>query len=104
MAFINAIGATRALCKAVPTVKANGKVKKWDLAVRYSCGGFNKDFDNEVDVEYLDKEPSDFTKAELFGFCNTVHHDMVFDSMYGSMTGPAPTEEKVEDFDITSLS
>jgi hypothetical protein len=96
-------GATKALSKAIPTVKTNGKVRKWDLTVVYSYGGFNRDFGTEVDVEYLDKEPADFTKAELFGFCNTVHWDMVFDSMYGSLTAPA-TESKVDDFDITSLS
>jgi hypothetical protein len=103
MAFINAIGTTKALSKAIPTVKTNGKVKSWDLTVVYSCNGLIKDFGCGADVEYLDKEPSDFTKAELLGFCNTVHLDMVFDSFYGSMTG-TPTEEKVNDFDITSLS
>lgn len=103
MAFICAIGATKALSKAIPTVKANGKVKKWDLTVIYSCNGLTKDFGREADVEYLDKEPSDFTKAELLDLCNTVHLDMVFDSFYGSMTG-TPTEEKLNDFDITSLS
>lgn len=103
MAFINAVGATKALAKAIPTVKTNGKVKKWDLTVIYSCNGLTKDFGREADVEYLDKEPSDFTKAELLDLCNTVHLDMVFDSFYGSMTG-TPTEEKLNDFDITSLS
>lgn len=103
MSFINAAGATKALSKAVPTVKTNGKVKKWDLTVVYSCNGLNKDFNREADVEYLDKEPGDFTKVELLNFCNTVHLDMVFDSFYGSMTG-TPTETKVDDFDITSLS
>ena len=103
MSFINAVGATKALSKAVPTVKTNGKVKKWDLTVVYSCNGLNKDFNRETNVEYLDKEPGDFTKVELLNFCNTVHLDMVFDSFYGSMTG-TPTETKVDDFDITSLS
>jgi hypothetical protein len=103
MAFINAIGATKALSKAIPTVKNNGKVRKWDLTVVYSCGALNKDFSKEVDVEYLDKEPADFTKEELLNFCNTVHLDMVFDSYYGSLTAPA-TEAKVDDFDITSLN
>lgn len=102
MAFVNAIGATSALAKAVPTVKNNGKVRKWDLVVRYSCNGLTKDFSREADVEYLDKTPTQFTKAELLGFCNLVHLDMVFDSFYGSMTG-VPTEAKVDDFDITSL-
>jgi hypothetical protein len=103
MAFINAIGATKALSKAIPTVKNNGKVKKWDLTVFYSCGNLTKDFNKDVDVEYLDKEPGDFTKDELLSFCNTVHLDMVFDSYYGSLTGE-PTETKVDSFDITSLS
>jgi hypothetical protein len=103
MTFINAIGATKALSKAIPTVKTNGKVKKWDLTVIYSCNGLNKDFGCEADVEYLDKEPTDFTKAELLDLCNTVHLDMVFDSFYGSMTG-TPTETRDDSFDITSLS
>lgn len=103
MAFINAVGATKALSKAIPTVKNNGKVKSWALTVVYSCNGLIKDFGRDVDVEYLDKEPSEFTKDELLGFCNTVHLDMVFDSFYGSMTG-TPTETRVDDFDITTLS
>jgi hypothetical protein len=103
MAFINAIGATKALSKAIPTVKTNGKVKSWDLTVVYSCNGLNKDFKRDADVEYLDKEPADFTKEELINLCNPVHLDMVFDSYYGSLTAE-PTESKVDDFDITSLS
>jgi hypothetical protein len=103
MAFTNAVGATKALSKAIPTVKNNGKVRKWDLTVVYSCNGLVKDFNREADVEYLDKEPGDFTKDELLGFCNTVHLDMVFDSYYGSLTAPA-TETKVDTFDITSLN
>jgi hypothetical protein len=103
MAFINAVGATKALSKAIPTIKANGKVKKWDLTVVYSCNGLIKDFTREAEVEYLDKEPGDFTKAELLDFCNTVHLDMVFDSFYGSMTS-TPTETRDELFDITTLA
>lgn len=103
MAFFTATGATKALSKAIPTVKNNGKVKSWDLTVVYSCNGLTKDFSRGADVEYLDKEPGDFTKAELLDLCNTVHLDMVFDSFYGSMTG-TPTEQKLNDFDITTLS
>ena len=103
MAFTVAIGATRAISKAVPTVKTNGKVKKWDLTIVYSCGGVTKDFQRDIEVEYLDKEPSDFAKDELLNLANVVHLDMVFDSFYGSMTA-VPTETKVDDFDITSLS
>jgi hypothetical protein len=103
MAFVSAIGATKALSKAIPTVKTNGKVKKWDLTVIYSCNDLTKDFSREADVEYLEKEPNEFTKAELLNLCNTAHLDMVFDSFYGSMTTP-PTESKVDDFDITSLN
>ena len=103
MSFTSAVGATKALARAIPTVKTNGKVKKWDLTVVYSCNGLNKDFGREVDVEYLEKAPTDFTKAELLDLCNTVHLDMVFDSFYGSMTTP-PTESKVDDFDFTTLS
>lgn len=99
---VHTVGCTKALSKAVPTIKNNGKVKKWNLTVSYSYSGFNRDFDSEVDVEYLDKEPNEFTKVELLGFCNTVSWDAVFDSMYGSLTAPA-IETKVNDFDITSL-
>lgn len=103
MAFINAIGATKALSRAIPTVKANGKVKKWSLTVVYSCNGLIKDFGCEADVEYLNKDAADFTKAELLDLCNTIHLDMVFDSFYGSMTG-TPTETRIDDFDITTLN
>ena len=103
MAFTIAVGATRAISKAVPTVKTNGKVSKWDLTIVYSCGGVTKDFSRNIEVEYLDKEPTDFTKEELLNLANVVHLDMVFDSFYGSLTA-APTETKVTDFDITSLS
>lgn len=103
MAFTIAIGATRAISKAVPTVKTNGKVKTWDLTIVYSCGGLTKDFQRNIEVEYLDKEPTAFTKDELLNLANVVHLDMVFDSFYGSMTAP-PTETRDDSFDVTSLA
>lgn len=103
MSFQNAIGTTRALTKAIPTVKNNGKVKKWDLTLLYSCNGLNRDFNQDIDVEYLDKEPTAFTKEELLGLCNTVQLDRVFDSMYASLVNP-PTEERDDSFDITQLN
>jgi hypothetical protein len=103
MTFQYASGATKALSKAIPTIKNNGKVKEWDLTVIYSCKDVTRDFDKTVDTEYLDKEPKDFTKAELLGMCNTAHLDMVFDSVYGSLTA-TPTESRDDSFDITTLS
>ena len=103
MSFQNAIGATRTLTKVIPTVKDNGKVKQWDLTVVYSCNGLKRDFTETVDVEYLAKEPTAFTKDELFGLFNTVQLDLVFDSMYASLVNP-PTESRDESFDITQLS
>ena len=103
MAFIHAVGATRTVSKAVPTIKNNGKVRKWDLNVLYSCNGLVRDFPVEVDVEYLDKQVEDYTKDELLNLCNIMHLDLVFDSTYQSLTA-TPTETKLNDFDISTLS
>lgn len=103
MTFQHAIGATKALTKAVPTVKNNGKVKKWNLTVLYSCNGLTRDFNEDIDVQYLDKEVADFTKDELLGMCNIVQLDHVFDSIYASLMNP-PEEERLDNFDITQLS
>lgn len=103
MTFQHAIGATKALTKAVPTVKNNGKVKKWDLTILYTCNGLTRDFSEDIDVEYLNKEATNFTKDELLGMCNTVQLDRVFDSMYASLVNP-PEEERLDSFDITQLS
>ena len=103
MSFQYASGATRALSKAIPTIKANGKVKQWDLTVVYTCNNLTRDFDKTVDVEYLDKVPTGFTKTELLGMCSTAHLDQVFDSMYESITNPS-TDQRDGNFDINTLS
>lgn len=103
MAFQYASGATKALSKAIPTVKDNGKVKEWELTVVYTCNNLTRDFNKIVDVEYLNKVPTGFTKAELLGMCSTAHLDQVFDSMYASIVNP-PTEQREDNFDINALS
>jgi len=102
MTFQYASGATKALSKAIPTVKTNGKVKEWELTIVYTCNDLTRDFSKQVDVEYLNKVPTDFTKAELLGMCSTAHLDQVFDSMYGSIVNPS-TETRENNFDINTL-
>jgi|DEB0MinimDraft_12_1074336.scaffolds.fasta_scaffold47975_2 hypothetical protein len=102
MSFQYASGATKALSKTIPTIKANGKVKQWELTVVYTCNNLTRDFDTIVDVEYLEKVPTGFTKAELFDMCDIAHLDQIFDSMYESITNLS-TEQRDNNFDINTL-
>ena len=102
----------KTLSKAVPTVTTNGIVKSWELEVVYSypaAGNTTTDtalrrkYNETEQVEYLNKEPQDFTKSELFSFLNISQYDMVFDSTYESVVLP-PTENRDTSFDFNSLS
>jgi len=95
--------ATKTITKAVPTVDADGKVVKWDVAVEYSLNDYVSDFSKTVDVEPT-KAPAAFTKAELWDLVDEAHLDAVYDSQYESVKlAPAPTEHKVDGFDVDSL-
>lgn len=95
--------AIKTITKAVPTVDADGKVIKWDIAVEYSLNDYVSTFSKFVDVEPA-KAPAAFTKAELWALIDEAHLDAVYESQYESVKlAPAPTETKVDDFDISSL-
>lgn len=104
MAYTYAEQATKSLTKAVPTVDADGKVIKWEVEVEYSLNDYVSTFRQSADVEPT-KEPTEFTKAELFDLANVTHLDAVYDSQYQSVKlAPAPTTEVISDFDVESLA
>jgi hypothetical protein len=101
----------KTLSKAVPTVKADGTVKEWELEVvfSYPAEGFTTNdtpmrrrFTEIEDVSYLNKTPNQFTKAELLSFMNLTQYGRIFDSTYDSLHS-APSEVKDTNFDVNSL-
>ena len=104
MAYTYADQATKTLTKAVPTVDADGKVIKWELTVEFELNDYKSDLQARIELEPT-KAPEDFSKAELFAFPEVEHLSAVYDSQYEStqVPGPAPTETKVDGFDVDSL-
>lgn len=95
--------ATKLLSGAVPTVRLEDNlVMKWDLKVTYSYNGFNREYGDNVDVLYLAKTAAQFTKTELMGLMNLAQYDQIFDAHYDAYHTP-PVEERVNNFDITSI-
>lgn len=100
--------ATKTLKKAQPTVNIDDNVvKKWDIEVVYKHTRddgttWSRAYPHTEDVEYLNKTPSQFTKAELIGFMPS-NMDVIFDAHYEAHNIP-PTEEKVSDFNINDLN
>ena len=101
----------KTLSKAIPTVKEDGTVKSWELEVVYSypAEGYEttdkplrRKYNENENVEYLNKKPEDFTKSELFSFLNIVQYDMIFDSTYESVVLP-PKEIRDTSFDLNTL-
>lgn len=96
--------ATKTITKAVPTVDANGKVIKWEVAVEYSLNDYVSNFNKTVDVEPA-KAPAAFTKAEIWELVDEAHLDVVYDSQYESVKlAPAPTTEALSDFNVEDLA
>ncbi len=94
---------TKTLTKATPTVDLAGKVTKWDVEVEYVKGDYTANFTKFAEVDPT-KAPGSFTKAELWELAGEAHLDLVFDSMYESThSTQAPTESKVDGFDVDSL-
>lgn len=95
--------ATKLLSGAVPTVRLEDNlVIKWDLKVTYLYNGFTRDYGDSVDVLYLAKIASQYTKTELMGFMNLAQYDVIFDAHYDAYHTP-PVEERKSDFDITQI-
>ena len=94
---------TKTLTKATPTVDLAGKVVKWDVEVEYVKDNYTSTFTKFAEVDPT-KAPEAFTKAELWELADEAHLDAVFDSMYESThSTQAPTESKVDGFDVDSL-
>lgn len=95
--------ATKALSGAVPTIRLDDNyVTKWDLKVTYSYNGFTREYGDSVDVLYLAKTASAYTKTELMGFMNLAQYDIIFDAHYDAYHTP-PVEERQSNFDITTI-
>lgn len=104
--------ADKILSKAIPTVRADGTVREWELEVVYSYPGegyattdkpMRRRYSEREDVGYLNKTPDQFTKTDLLNLMNIMQYDMVFDSTYESLNTP-PTEFKDGSFDVNSLA
>jgi hypothetical protein len=94
---------TKTLTKATPTVDLAGKVTKWDVEAEYVKNDYTAKFNRLIEVDPT-KAPEAFTKAELWELAGEAHLDAVFDSMYESThSTQAPTESKVDGFDVDSL-
>lgn len=94
--------ATKTLKKAIPTIRTeDGIVKTWEIEVVYEHNGFKRDYSHREDVEYLEKVPTDYTRAELIAMMPPVR-DAVFDSHYDTFNTP-PTEEKISEFSLSNL-
>lgn len=105
MEIINTKKAMKDLSAARPTVNADNKVTKWDIEVQYTLEDYSSTYMVQKDIENPSKTPDQYTRAEIFGFVNKDHLDMVFESQYTSvkLASDQPSERKVSDFDISSL-
>ena len=100
--------ATKALKKATPTVRTGDNiVKSWEIEVIYThtrddASTWTRVYSHTEDVEYLNKETSGFTKAELIGFMPS-NMDVIFDAHYEAHNTP-PTEDRVSNFNLNDLA
>ena len=99
---------TKTLKKATPTVRTGDNiVKSWEIEVIYTHTRdddttWSRAYPHTEDVEYLSKETSGFTKAELIGFMPS-NMDVIFDAHYEAHN-TLPTEEKVSNFNLNDLA
>lgn len=100
------------LSKAIPTVKTNGIVKKWEIEITYSypAVGYStsdtplrRTYSDTENVEYLGKTLEEYTKAELLNLANLSQYNLIFNSTYESVVLP-PKEIRLDSFDINTLA
>lgn len=105
MEIINTKNAVKTITKAIPTVNENGKVKNWDIAIQYSLNEYISEFSKNIKIENPDKEPSEYTKDQLFFLSNIVEFDEIYESKYTSIKFPIEeiTETVISNFDFNSL-
>jgi len=104
----------KTLIKAVPS-NLDGKVTRWDLAMKYEQGTEGKDdyYTNEkratveatveglngsTTTNFTPKAEGEWTKKELEDLCPTAKWDEIFASQYNSVI-TNPTKEPVPDND-----
>ena len=94
---------TKKLTKATPTVDLAGKVTKWDVEVEYVKDDYTAKFNRTAEVEPT-MVPTSWSRQGIWELAGEAHLDAVFDSMYESThSTQAPTESKVDGFDVDSL-
>jgi hypothetical protein len=99
---------TKTLKKVYPTINTTTNiVKKVEIEVVYSHTSntgttWARTYSHTEDVEYLNKEITDFTKAELIALMPSTM-EVVFDAHYDAHNTP-PTEERISNFNINELN
>lgn len=98
---------TKILKKATPTVRtADGVVKKWEIEVVFKNNGdgWTRSYPHtEEDLEYMGKTPEQFSAADLIALMPSVIDTVFKHHWEAAHPGPA-VEEKVSNFDISTLS
>lgn len=105
MSYQYADQANKTITKAVPFIDGDGKVVKWEVEVEFELNDYKSNLSTTVELE-PSKAPSDFTKAEILAFPQVAYLSAVYDSQYQSTQLPAdaPSEVKVDDFDVEELA
>jgi len=95
---------TKVIKKAKPTTRiSDGVVKKWDVEVVLTApDGWYRSYKGNEDVEYLGKQPEEFTKAELISYLSD-SIDHIFDAHYQAHH-TVPEDETNDNFDISTLA
>lgn len=99
---------TKVLKKATPTVRTSDNiVKSWEIEVLYTYTRedgttWSRSYPHNEDVEYLNKEASEFTKNELINYM-PVNMDVIFDAHYDAHNTP-PSEERISNFNLNNLA
>lgn len=106
---------TKTLKKATPTIRtADNVVKSWEVEVEYAYAGdpdatdpalpaWKNTYSERKDVEDEGRVATDFTQAELMAMLPSVIDNHIFEAHYEAFNLP-PAEERISDFDISTLS
>jgi len=97
---------TKTLQKAKPKVrKSDGVVKEWKIKVLLTNDGdgWHRSYDaEEDDLEYLNKQPEEFTTNELISYLDP-SIDEIFEAHYKAHN-TTPVDEELNDFEISNLA
>lgn len=97
---------TRIIQKATPVITiATGHVKSWQFDVVFQSdenGWFRVYPFKFDDLEWMEKTPEQFTKADLLGMISP-SYDHIFDAHFDSMHPGPSVEEAIGNFDLNLL-